>query len=87
MAAPTLRKFEPVVTPLTPPPKKHTIDERSAKPADQHIPDNYVQHTRPPASSHEGARMNSPNLTFFEAKTTRISHPPKVIEQSGSIST
>lgn len=49
MAAPTPRKFEPVVTPLTPPqsppPEKRTIDERSAEPADQHIPDNYVQHT------------------------------------------
>ena len=87
MAAPTPWKFEPVVTPLTPPPKKHAIDECSAKLTDQHIPDNYVQHTRPPVSSHEGAQMNSPNLKFFEAKTTWILHPPKVIEQSGSIST
>ena len=87
MAVPTPQKFELVVTPLTPPPEKHTIDERSAKPADQHIPDNYVQHTRPLVSSHEGAQMNSPNLKIFEAKTTQILHPPKVIEQSGSIST
>ena len=47
MAAPTPRKFEPVVTPLTPPqsppPEKRTQDERSAEAVD--IPDNYVQHT------------------------------------------